>query len=231
MDRPILDSSLQFDGPRSPKESEFKKLLEFLDANLRKGNEWSIAREYPTALSLGNLHNIRMVTDGEEICSHAVLKPLIVKTPLLPIKVGAIGSVVTESSHRNKGLSKKLLEDCLGLAQKQDCDVAILWTNLYDFYRKLGFELAGTEMSFVVENEFRGPLHHLRFIEDNKISPDALLRIYMQHTVTTHRSAEEVRKFMQIPNTRIYSAWDSVGSLAAYAIEGKGADLSGYIHE
>ena len=45
------------------------------------------------------------------------------------------------------------------------------------------------------------------------------------------RTLEETRKYLQIPNTRIYTAWDINGALRAYAIEGKGADLNGYVHE
>lgn len=228
----ILEAESHFIGPQSPQETEFKKLLEFLDTNLRQGHNWSIASEYPTALNLNNLHNVRMILNQEgQICASAVLKPLIVKSPLLPIKVGAIGSVVTESSYRNKGLSTQILQDCLALAQKQDCDVAILWTNLYDFYRKLGFELAGTEVSSVIDQEFAAPAGGYKFLDNNKISPEALMRIYSQHTVQTHRSVEDLRKFLQIPNTRVHTAWDPSGALAAYAIEGKGADLTGYIHE
>ncbi|MCB0347703.1 MAG: GNAT family N-acetyltransferase, partial [Bdellovibrionales bacterium] len=36
---------------------------------------------------------------------------------------------------------------------------------------------------------------------------------------------------LQIPNSRIYTAWDANQQLVAYAIEGKGADFDSYIHE
>lgn len=39
------------------------------------------------------------------------------------------------------------------------------------------------------------------------------------------------RKFLQIPKTVVYTAWNQSNQLVAYAIEGKGADLTGYIHE
>ncbi|HWU43442.1 MAG TPA: hypothetical protein VN132_08390, partial [Bdellovibrio sp.] len=37
--------------------------------------------------------------------------------------------------------------------------------------------------------------------------------------------------FLSIPETKVYTAWEPNGQLAAYAIEGKGIDLGGYIHE
>jgi hypothetical protein len=49
--------------------------------------------------------------------------------------------------------------------------------------------------------------------------------------VSSLRTLDETAKYLQIPNTRVYTAWDQAGVLKAYAVEGKGADLNGYIHE
>ncbi len=219
------------EGPRPPRETEFSQVIDFLRQELRPDSNWSIASEYPTALTQSNLHNMRIITEEEKVVSHAVLKPLIVRTPLTVLKVGAIGSVVTGTDHRNQGLSRKILDNCLQEARKQDCDIAMLWTNLYEFYQKMDFELAGTEMSFVFENEFEVPAHNLRFVQGPQVSAEAILRLYNQHTVTSVRTAEDIRKFLAIPKTTVYTAWDKSNQLVAYAVEGKGADLTGYIHE
>lgn len=219
------------EGPRSPAESELPTVLNFLNQSLRSEAAWSIAAEYPTALSSTNLHNMRIITEDDQVVSHAVLKPLIIKSPHIIFKVGAIGSVVTNENHRHQGLSTKILEDCLNQATRQQCDIAILWTDLYDFYRRMGFELAGTEISVVVEEEFQAPDPTLRLSKDAKVAAEAIHRLYSTHTVNSVRSVEETRKFLSIPQTLVYTAWDSSGQLAAYAVEGKGVDLGGYIHE
>lgn len=220
------------EGPRSPRETEFPQVLDFLNKNLRQEAEWSIAAEYPTAFSHNNIHNMRIIAADEgQVLSHAVLKPLIIKSPHVIFKVAAIGSVVTENDHRGQGLSTQVIEDCLKSAKEQSCDIAILWTDLFDFYRRLGFELAGSEVSFVIEEEFCVPNANLRFSVDAKVSPDAIHRLYSAHTVNSVRTIEETRKFLSIPQTKVYTAWENNGQLAAYAIEGKGVDLGGYIHE
>ncbi|WP_413290038.1 GNAT family N-acetyltransferase [Bdellovibrio sp. HCB337] len=219
------------EGPRSPAESELPRVLNFLNQSLRSEAAWSIAAEYPTALSSTNLHNMRIITENDQVVSHAVLKPLVVKSPHVIFKVGAIGSVVTNETHRNQGLSTKIIEDCIQQATRQQCDIAILWTDLYDFYRRMGFELAGTEISVVVEEEFPMPDPTLRLSKDSKVAAEALHRLYSTHSVNSVRSVEETRKFLSIPQTQVYTAWDTSGQLAAYAVEGKGADLGGYIHE
>lgn len=219
------------EGPRSPSELELPVVLDFLNKKLRSETPWSIAAEYPTAFTPNNLHNMRIIADEGHVLSHAVLKPLIIKSPHVIFKVGAIGSVVTDDEHRGQGLSTQIINDCLKSATSQSCDIAILWTDLFDFYRKMGFELAGSEISFVIEDDFDIPPINLRFSTDPKVSPDAIYRLYSAHTVNSVRTIEETRKFLSIPKTKVYTAWESNGQLAAYAIEGKGIDLGGYIHE
>lgn len=219
------------EGPRPPHESEFPSVVKFLDSQLRPNENWSITSEYPIAFSEANLNNIRIITERDQVLSHAVFRPMIIKTPSAIFKVAGIGSVVTSTGRRNEGLSSKTIQSCLEAAQAHGCDFAILWTNIYDFYRRFGFELAGTELSILLDREL--PIHdpNLKIIEGNKVSADAIHRLYNQHTVTSLRSVEETRKYLQIPNSRVYTAWGSDGQLRAYAIEGKGADLNGYIHE
>lgn len=219
------------EGPRSPQEAELPRVLKFLSQTLRAQATWSIAAEYPTALTPQNIHNIRIISEGDRVLSHAVLKPLIVKSPYVMFKVGAIGSVVTDENHRGRGLSTKIIQDCLKSASEQQCDIAILWTDQFDFYRKMNFELAGSEVSFVIEENFEANAAGLKMMSDNKVSPDSIHRLYSTHTVSSVRTIEETRKFMQIPQTKVYTAWEANGQLAAYAIEGKGVDLGGYIHE
>jgi N-acetylglutamate synthase-like GNAT family acetyltransferase len=219
------------EGPRAPAEQEFPQILHFLDQNLRGKEGWSIAAEYPLALTHSNIHNMRIITEADQVLSHAVVRPIITKTPFGLFKVGAIGSVVTSSQHRNRGLSQKILHDCLQAAEDQLCDFAILWTSLYDFYRKLGFELAGSEISVRIEKELTVAGPPLRMIETNQVSAEAIHRLFMQHTVCSVRTIDDIQKYLQIPNARIYTAWDDRNRLQAYAVEGKGVDLKGYIHE
>ena len=219
------------EGPKNPSENEYLKVLEFLNKSLRQDCQWSIDKEYPTALNLSNRHNMNVVFDQSTIVSHAVLKPLIIKSPHIIYKVGAIGSVVTNENYRNQGWSQKIITRCNEMAADQKCDISILWTNLYDFYRKMGFELAGYEMSYVFDQAITYDKENFRYSSESKIAPEAIAKLYMQHTVGTVRTLEEFKKFTQIPNSRIYTIWSPEGALLAYAIEGKGVDLQNYIHE
>ena len=219
------------EGPRAPQITEIPNVIRFLDTNLRPEGTWSITSEYPIAFSEANRNNIRIITENDEVLAHAVVRPMIVKTPAGLFKIAGLGSVVTSSERRNEGLSTKTIESCLDAAKAHGCDFAILWTNLYDFYRRMGFELAGHELSVLLDRDMAPAEQGLKFLESGKIAPEAIHRLYAQHTVTSLRTIEETRKYLQIPNSRVYTAWDANGVLKAYAIEGKGADLDGYVHE
>ncbi len=217
--------------PRAPLEAEVPEVIGFLDQILRPGRDWSIASEYPQVFSPPNRENLRIVKDGDRVIAHAATKFLIVKTHLGLFKVAAIGSVVTSPEHRNLGHSRDIINSCLQVAEDGCADFAILWSDLYDFYRKLGFELAGREVSIVIDALPELPPHNLRIMQSTKIAPEAILRLYGGHPCGTIRTAEDIRRHLAIPNSRVYTAWDKSNQLLAYAVEGKGADLKGYIHE
>ncbi len=221
-----------FEGPRPPAPEELSNVVQFLNSQLRRESSWSIADEYPTTYSPENRENLRIIKSGNQVLSHAAIKTLIIKTPFGLFKVAAIGGVVTLESHRQQGLGRKILEDCVAIAKNQGHDFAILWTSLYDLYRKIGFELAGSEVSLVLDKKIpvSSPLN-LKYLVGPNIAPEALERVYSKHTVTNIRRISDISKFLRIPNSKVYSAWSQDNQLVAYAVEGKGADLNGYIHE
>jgi N-acetylglutamate synthase-like GNAT family acetyltransferase len=226
----VFTGGMAFDGPRAPTDAEWSKVIEFLNRNLRPGQSWSIADEYPSSLNRTQAHNMRIIVENGEVIAHAVLKPIILKTPVGIFKVGGIGSVVTNDRYRNQGHSTRIIESCIEAAENADCDFAILWTDLYDFYRRMGFELGGSETTVLIDREL-ALTTSFKFNDSNRIAPDAVLRVFQQHSVSSHRTLDDVRASLAIPNTRVSTAWDTTGKLAAYAIEGKGADLNGYVHE
>jgi predicted GNAT family N-acyltransferase len=224
------------EGPRAPKVDEFGELVKFLDHNLRQEVTWSVTDEYPTTLNTQNLHNFRIIKDAEKILSHAVVKPIIVKTRRGLFKVACIGSVVTSESHRNQGLSHSVITDCLQTAKEQGCDFAILWSDLYEFYSKMGFEIAGHEVSLLIDAPLTATsagtnTANFKFEKTNRVDPQVLFRLYSQHSVSSIRTLEDFEKYLKIPNSRLYTARNSDGKIDAYAVEGKGADLQGYVHE
>ena len=218
-------------GPRSPEAHELEKLVQFLNKNLRSDINWKISQEYPTALTQHNLHNMSIIEENDQIVAHALLKPIITKTPYAIFRIGAIGSVVTDPNHRNKGLSTQNLQNCLAKASAQNCDLVILWTDQVDFYTKFGFELAGFEYTYQLSQPLPIENKDYKYIKGSQIDPNALLKVYNQHTVNSVRTVDDIQKCLKIPNSNVFTVWNQQNQLMAYAVEGKGSDLTNYIHE
>jgi len=217
---------------RTPNANELPQVLDFLNRNLRPNVGWSISNEYPNVFSESNRENLRIIEIDGRIVAHAAVKYHLIKSVVGLFKVAAIGSVVTASEHRNKGLSQEVLRHTLNAATAEGADFAILWTDLYDFYRKLDFELAGHEISLIIDEDFSVPLSNShQVLKTTKVAAESISRLYANHTVGTIRSPEDLRRFLDIPNTDLYTLWDANKTLKAYAVEGKGADLDSYVHE
>lgn len=208
------------------------QLFHFLNENLRPDSNWSIEEEYPLFFQETNFENLRVAYHGDQIVAHAGVRFFIVKTHFGLVKIAAIGSVVTHSSFRSQGLSQTLLQQLCDKAYLEGADIAILWTDLHDFYRKIGFELAGSELTIELNADFSvpsSPQHN--YLLDQKVSSEALLKPFLKHSVNSLRKVTDIDRYLRIPNSRIHSVWDKTNKLLAYAIEGKGADLQGYVHE
>lgn len=220
-------------SPRSPLVQELPQVFDFLNSHLRPGKNWSIKEEYPQVFQGRNLHNLKIIWENQGPVTHAAIRPLILKTPQFIYKIATIGSVVTDPSYRGRGYSSQVIQECLLEAQKQDCEIAILWSDLHNFYRKQGFELAGYEEYFQIhkslETHWTGP--ELKFLETSKVDPQAILKLYSRHSISSPRNPEDIKRYLNIPNTHLYTAWYPHQELAAFAVEGKGADLTDFIHE
>jgi N-acetylglutamate synthase-like GNAT family acetyltransferase len=213
--------------------SEWTQLSQFLDQQLRAQVQWSLHDEYPLAFSEKNRNNIHIIKEKDRVVAHAVVHPSMIKTHYHLFKVGLIGSVVTDSAKRGQGLSRNLLKKCLQTCEDSGCDLAMLWTDLFNFYAKFGFEMAGSEIALQVDASYQPEIKtSVKVIEGSQVSTEALLKIYNQHNLRSIRTAKDIEKFLNIPQTEVYSAWNQqTNAIEAYCIVGKGADFTNYVHE
>ena len=223
--------------PRAPKKDEWMAIDRFLRDQLRPEQDWSLRSEYPLAFSESNIGNIRIICDEQDqLLSHAVLKTSLIKTPYQLWKAGFIGSVCTNPEAREQGLGAANINSCLEAASQQNCDFVMLWTNLFNYYSKFGFQVAGTEIAVNLPENFSpettSQTENFRILQSRQISAQSLLDLYNRHSLKTLRSTEDIRKCMQIPNSDVFTAWNPVTNrLCAYAVIGKGADFENYVHE
>ncbi len=200
-------------------------------------SELPIEKEYPIVLSAENLRYSYCLTDQDTICSHANLWPRILqdRSHVETIPVGLVGNVATAESHRGRGLMKDLMDTLEQEAQKKGLSALILWSDLSEFYHRLGFESLGKEFHFSFETMDLEPLTDIQ-VKQTKLQDidrtllQKLLALRYPISRTLQRSLSDYEQLIHIPSMELYTAWKN-DNLCAFGWIGKGADMSGVIHE
>ncbi len=176
-----------------------------------------------------------VIRAGEKIVSHSVVDFVDLTTNGLTLKLGIIGSLVTDPNFRKRGFGRQCIEKCLELSVEQGCDISVLWTYDYDFYRKLNFERAGHEICAYLEKSSFSKQDGVLFAEESLAAGPKLaaetLDLYNSHSVRVSRSRELQEQYLKIPKVRFFAARNAEGKLLAYTFEGKGADLTACLHD
>lgn len=215
----------------------YNSILRFLNNELRPSATWSIEKEYPTILGIDNSPNMLTIQRNADIVAHAAYYPFQFDTPSIALRYAAIGSVVAAAAHRGQGHGRTIMQKTLNAVAKQNFDFSILWSDLDHFYAPWNFYPCGHESQLRVSRTSTGPAAHAHATRvgnngHRKLSALAgdFLDLYNRQSCRVTRSLETMRAYLQIPNMRV--AWRMRNQqLCAYAIEGKGDDLNGHIHE
>ena len=140
---------MSIEGPCQCSEFELQETLNVLDLIFHSGKTRRMGKYYPYAYGPRNLHNMRIMKAEDRIISHAAIYPRFVNTvDGLELKVGCIGGVATHPEYRGRGYATAVMNDCIRKMEQEDYDISILWTDSPGFYRRLGWESAGTELCF-----------------------------------------------------------------------------------
>jgi GNAT superfamily N-acetyltransferase len=200
---------------------------------------FEIAAEYPIVLSPENPHFSYCAVHGDDIKAHANLWPrrLYDQQQQKYFQVGLIGNVATDPRWQGHGIMKELFMRLHQEALKLGLDAMILWSDLRQFYQKLGFGSLGQELRIVFERESLNKLFKKQntgqFLphppaELTPQSYDALLKLRYPTVATLERSIDEFKSLMKIPETHLYMQGEPP---SAFAIIGKGYDMIGVVHE
>jgi N-acetylglutamate synthase-like GNAT family acetyltransferase len=230
---------IHFENISKDKINERNELLQKTLRDLSSTIE--IEKEYPLALSSKDhnksfcgIHENRIVTHTN-LLEKSVIKDDALKTQVA--KVGLIGNVATSPSMRGKGFMKETLSFIEKTAKDSGHKAVILWSDLDDFYQKLGYRKISTEFRYSFKHS-SSPLSTnesfdtqiLSTSEINKSILDQLRSLRRKSEYTLDRTNEEFSQLLGIPETYlIVSKKQNV--IEAFAIIGKGADFIGVIHE
>ncbi len=193
-----------------------------------------IESEYPTVLTNTNSKYSYCLYHKEEIIAHANLWPRkLVDKGLTVTTVGLIGNVATKETWQGKGIMKSLLSYLTDKGQSLGMDTLILWSDLKQFYHKLGFQALGHEWRYLVRSPDKIAPHKFKIIDPLTLTDQdflTLLNLRPSLRYNLSRSTEEFRTLLKIPYTYLF-IYREHHKILGYAICGKGYDLNGVVHE
>ncbi len=151
--------------------------------------------------------------------------------------VGLIGNVATHPSYQGQGLMKQAFTWLNQQAKTKNLSALILWSDLQEFYQKLGFESLAREARFRFSNmtDLHCDTSHLDFgcaplAEVEQVCLAEILRLRYLHPVTLDRSLLEFEQLSRIPATFLFF-YTKNDKISSYLIIGKGYDMVGVAHE
>ena len=220
--------------PQSSAQKEQRDIL--LTAALRpEGSPFPIAKEYPIVLGREDERLSFCLGAPNAPVAHANLWPrrLISRTHDTVLRIGLIGNVATTEQHRGQGLMRELFSALKTEATSQGLAALILWSDLLEFYQKLGFSSCGREHRW----QFSRAKLRARLLQSVNFTPlastkpavtEALLKSRYPVDFTLERSPTEFAQLLQIPGL---TALISAGYNPAYVLLGKGCDMTCVVHE
>ena len=138
------------------------------------------------------------------------------------LRIGLIGAVATSEEFRGQGLASGLVRDLLKWLNEEKVGLSLLWGSEHDLYRRLGFELGGSQV--------RVPLSALQLTLTEPVAIQEgwngkVFEQLMGRGSGLQLERQDLDWFSRHKNVKWYS------SQRAYLGYGRGIDLKGMIHE
>jgi len=228
------DEKLKIQNPSTTSDLERRDHL--LASSLRDHQlDWQYRCEYPLVLTEKSASTSWCLYSGENIAAHASLWPRMLshRSGQRAIKLGFIGNVATDSKYRGCGFMTKLFSHLIEVARSHDIEALVLWSDLLQFYQKLGFSSIGRESRFTFK-----PKDTQLITGITRVSPDSLTDLDLERMLDLRpkfewnlgRTVPEFRVLLSIPNTALLIRRHGSRIVSWMAI-GRGSDMQGIVHE
>ncbi len=226
--------------------------------------DYPIASEYPLVLGpTGTGHSICVTWKGdqsapERVLAHAnmwlrTMQPELRADSFPPVKLAFVGNVATAKREQGKGWMKTLMAEIERRAMAQGADGIVLWSDLVDFYQKLGFTPSGHELRITLSTKILCAKNATTVwvpqgYQSGNLPHDLIRRIFELRSIgfqqpffQVERSLREFSELLKIPDLVLFVGYGGTPNEAAtpqhqrpidfFFMVGKGADMQGIIHE
>lgn len=138
------------DGPRPARSDELDALIAMLNHVFRTsvGREPTVASDWAHVFAPDNLANIMVVSDGGKPVASTGVWACDVVMGDGQLRVGGINLVGTLPEYRRFGLGSQVMAAAHQTMRRLGCQVGLLSTGITNWYRRMGWEEAGSVRSY-----------------------------------------------------------------------------------
>jgi hypothetical protein len=173
--------------------------------------------------------------ENDEIVAHASMLCRVLKatSQSKSFNLALVGNVATAPSKRGQGLQKIMMDHLKKTAEAQNVDAIVLWSDLNEFYQKLGFSSNGMEFRFRIKSTINQDHSPLPETNPKGLTTAQLSKLLQSRPTLAwciQRSPDEFLKLLCIPDTHLFVS-ESTRPEREWLVIGKGSDMQGVVHE
>lgn len=186
---------------------------------------------FPTALAADNHEHQFVLREGDDLLAGAAVLRRPWRTSEGWLEVACLGCFATREDRRGEGLSGRLQDWVLQELRQEGADLALLWTDRPELYRRRGFEPLGVEIHAALSCDLDvTAAAGDRIRAATPADAQALLQLYRGHRYGSRRRRIDMERYLS-PGVSTVAVLERGDNPVAYAALGKGLDFEGYVHE
>ncbi len=217
---------------RPVRPEELDQALALVNKVFRTGVDQDMSTDYPLVFTPGNLDNLRVVSEGGRIFSHAAMAHRELRERGCALPISMICAVATDPDRRRRGAASRIMEDATQAMAARGDAFGLLWTGpARDFYRRLGWEVVGSNgWTYLVEPQLAGRFEQPLPVRPFQAEPDLerIIEIHEAQPRQLARTQAEYRTLLTLPNSEVWVA-EETGQAEGYLVVARAYNKSGVV--
>lgn len=215
---------------RAVRPEELGQTLALVNKVFRTGVDQDMSTDYPLVFAPGNLENLRVVSEGGRIFSHAAMAPRELREHGCALPVSMICAVATDPERRRRGAASRIMEDAVEAMAARGDAFGLLWTGpARDFYRRLGWEVVGSNgWAYLVDPQLAERFEQPLPVRPIQVETDLerIIEIHEAQPRRLTRTPAEYRTLLSLPKSEVWVA-EEKGRVEGYLVVARAYNKSG----
>ncbi len=215
---------------RAVRPEELGQTLALVNKVFRTGVDQDMSTDYPLVFAPNNLDNLRVVSEGGRIFSHAAMARRELREHGCALPVSLICAVATDPERRRRGAASRIMEDAVEAMAARGDAFGLLWTGpARDFYRRLGWEVVGSNgWAYLVDPQLAGRFEQPLPVRPIQVETDLerIIEIHEDQPRRLTRTPAEYRTLAGLPKSEVWVA-EEKGRVEGYLVVARAYNKSG----